>query len=32
MNHQMIRLIISVAASVPLVVAVSWVALALIGF
>jgi hypothetical protein len=31
-SGQMIRLIVSIAASVPLAIAVSWVALALIGF
>jgi hypothetical protein len=32
MSGQMVRLIVSIAASVPLAFAVSWVALALIGF
>jgi hypothetical protein len=32
MSGQMIRLIVSIAAGVPLAIAVSWVTLALIGF
>jgi hypothetical protein len=32
MSGQMIRLIVSIAASIPVAIAVSWVGLALIGF